>query len=98
MSLKGDLGASQEQVNHWYGDWIHRGFVALEVSAAKREGKFLYGSQPGLAEICLVPQIYNARRYEIDLSAYPELIAVDAACHELEAFQKATPEAQPDAS
>ena len=96
-ALKTDFKASPEQVNHWYSDWILRGFAALEVSATKRASAFLYGDKPGLAEICLIPQIYNARRFEVDLSAFPELVAIATTCHALEAFQKAVPEAQPDA-
>ena len=96
VSLREDFGADKAAVSHWYADWILRGFAALEAMAAERDGVFLYGEQPGLAEICLVPQIYNARRYEVDLSAFPNLLAVDAACAEIPAFQKAAPEQQSD--
>jgi len=96
-ALKRDFGASPAQVSHWYGDWIQRGFAALESIAEKRDSRFLYGETPSLAEICLIPQIKNARRFEVDLAEFPELVAIDRACQQLEAFQKAAPEAQTDA-
>jgi len=96
-ALKQDLGADKAQVSHWYADWILRGFEALEVSAQQRKQAFLYGDAPGLAEICLIPQIYNARRFNIDLTAFPALVEIDKACMILEAFEKAAPDNQPDA-
>lgn len=96
-ALKTDFAATQVQVNDWYSDWILRGFAALEVAAKARKDTFLYGETPGLAEICLIPQIYNARRYNIDLEAFPSLLAIDKACARLDAFIRAAPEAQPDA-
>ena len=98
VALKQDFEASPDQVNAWYADWILRGFAALEVGAQKREGAFLFGDGPGLAEICLIPQMYNARRYAVDLSDFPALVEVDATCMALPAFQRAAPEAQPDAT
>ena len=98
-ALKADFAATPEQVSAWYADWILKGFAALEThAAAGRQSAFLCGDTPGLAEICLIPQVYNARRYNVDLSAFPALLAIDAACAELDAFQKAAPENQPDAS
>jgi len=98
VALKIDFAADPEQINHWYSDWILKGFTALEVYAAKRQGTFLYGDTPSLAEICLIPQMYNARRYGVDLSDFPELLAVDEACAAREAFQLAAPQVQPDAT
>ena len=98
MALRNDLGADDAQVDHWYADWIIRGFTALESGMHDPKGSFLYGNTPSLAEICLVPQIYNARRYKVDLTAFPKLIELDEACNSLEAFKKAAPEAQPDAA
>ena len=96
--LRSDFGADKAAVRAWYGDWIIRGFTALEAQIADRPASgFLFGEAPGIAEICLVPQVYNARRFEIDLSDFPALVAVDAACTELKAFQDAAPDAQPDA-
>lgn len=96
-ALKQDFGADKEAVARWYGDWILRGFEALEVMAARRDGAFLFGETPGMAEICLIPQVYNARRFDVSLEAFPNLVAVDEACQLLEPFRKAAPESQPDA-
>lgn len=97
VSLREDFGADRAAVSRWYADWILRGFAALETMAAERAGVFLFGNEPGLAEICLVPQIYNARRYEVDLAAFPNLLAIDAACADIAAFREAAPDNQPDA-
>lgn len=91
--LKEEFGADQAAVGAWYATWVTRGFDALEVHAQKSETRFLFGAAPGLAEICLIPQMYNARRFAIDLSEYPRLLDVEASCMELTAFQKAVPEA-----
>ncbi|MEL6724094.1 MAG: maleylacetoacetate isomerase [Pseudomonadota bacterium] len=91
--LREEFAATQEAVSAWYTTWVLRGFDALEVHARKSETAFLFGTAPGLAEICLIPQIYNARRFKIDLSAYPKLLEIDAACTKIEAFQAARPEA-----
>ncbi|MEO1188158.1 MAG: maleylacetoacetate isomerase [Pseudomonadota bacterium] len=91
--LREDFSASPEAVKAWYGTWVIRGFEALEAHAQKSDSDFLFGSQPGLAEICLIPQVYNARRFELDLSAFPKLVEVDAKCDRLPAFQAAAPEA-----
>lgn len=96
--LREDLGANKDQINIWYADWILRGFAALEVAAQARTGDFLFGETPSFAEICLAPQVYNARRYNVDLSPFPALVDIDAACMQLNAFKKAAPHAQPDAN
>ena len=94
MKLRGDLEADDDAVNEWYRDWIVRGFTALEEKAvANASNTYLFGERPGLAEICLVPQVANARRYETDLSGFPRLVEMDAKCRELDAFKKAAPEA-----
>ena len=92
--LREDFGADKDAIGSWYRDWIIRGFTALEAQASKasRAG-FLFGDQPGLAEICLVPQMYNARRFETPLEAFPRLVEIDAKCAEIYAFQRAAPEA-----
>ncbi|WP_272986666.1 MULTISPECIES: maleylacetoacetate isomerase [Hyphomonas] len=97
-TLRSEFGADDAAVTRWYHDWIRRGFEALEGFAAEQgKGRFLFGDAPTIAEITLVPQIANARRFDMDLSAFPALFALDASCLELEAFQKATPEAnKPD--
>ena len=73
--------------------WGSRGCGAVEAHARKSRSKFLFGDHPGLAEICLVPQVYNARRFDLDLSAFPKLLEIDGKCQEVAAFQEATPEA-----
>jgi len=81
---------------HWYGHWIHEGFKALEQFAS--DGPFVFGDQVSLADAFLVPQVYNARRFEIPLSDYPKLVAAVDHCNELDAFKVAAPEAQLDAA
>ncbi len=94
------LGAGDEQKIAWYRHWIKEGFTALEAMLADdgRTGRFCHGDTPGMADLCLVPQVYNARRFKCDLSAYPTIVGIDAACAELDAFRNAKPEAQPDAA
>tara|TARA_R110002094_G_scaffold73183_3_gene81221 strand:+ start:1664 stop:2311 length:648 start_codon:yes stop_codon:yes gene_type:complete len=93
------LGADTAQKNSWYRHWIEQGFAALEtlLVASPDTGIYCHGQTPGLADLCLVPQLYNARRFQVDLTAYPTLVRIDAACAELEAFVQAAPEAQGDA-
>lgn len=94
-ALREDFGADEAAVTRWYQDWILRGFTALEqFAAANRVGTFLFGETPSMAEIALVPQVANARRFKTDLSAFPTLVALDAACLELEPFRLASPEAR----
>lgn len=96
-ALKRDFGADDEAVGRWYRGWIARGFAALEAKLAGRAGTaFAFSDAPGLAEVYLVPQMWNARRFETDLSPYPRLVAIDAAARALPAFRAAAPEAQPD--
>ena len=90
--LREEFSADADKVGAWYGTWITRGFEALEALAPK-DGSFLFGDMPGLAEICLIPQIHNAKRFNIGLSAFPRLLEVDAACAEIPAFANAAPEA-----
>jgi len=97
--LREQFGADEEAVARWYREWIIRGFMALEEMAADAEGgAFLFGETPGLAEVTLVPQMANARRFKVDLAPFPRLVAADAACREIEAFRKAAPENQPAAA
>lgn len=93
--LRTGFGADSEAVGAWYRDWIIRGFSALEAAAAKHGSgsSFLFGDMPGLAEVCLVPQIYNARRFDTPLEAFPRLVEVDARCLEMTQFKRAAPEA-----
>mgnify|MGYP003578248857 CR=1 FL=1 len=89
--LTRDLGLNEQTKDRWIATWIAQGFEALEAMAG--EGRYLGGDMPSIADCCLVPQIYNARRFEVPLDAYPRLVAIDAACMELDAFRKAHPDA-----
>lgn len=89
--LTKDLGLNEQTKDRWIATWIAQGFEALEAMAG--EGRYLGGDAPGIADCCLVPQMYNARRFEVPLDAYPRLVEIDAACMELEAFQRAHPDA-----
>ncbi len=93
------LGHGQEEANAWAHDTIAEGLAACEAltRAGGASGPFLFGAAPGLADLCLVPQLYNARRFGVDLSAMPRLLLVEAACAELPTFQAAAPERQADA-
>ena len=94
-ALRSDLGASEEQVRLWVQRWIASGFAALE-ETAPGDGLF-GGATPDLADVCLVPQMYNARRFELDLAPYPKLARIDAAARALEPVARAAPEAvRPD--
>lgn len=95
--LSAELGVGDDAKMRWYRHWIDRGFEAIEARLAGTAGDFASGAEPGLADICLVPQVYNARRFDVDLGPYPSIATVDAACLELDAFRDAAPEAQPDA-
>lgn len=88
--LKEHFGADQEGVVKWMHHWMKRGFDALE-EQAPNSGLF-GGTVPNLADVCLIPQLYNARRFDTDLGAYPKLTRIDTDCAKLEAFQKAFPE------
>ena len=89
--LKSQFGASDEAVTEWNRHWIGSGFAALEAGAPE-EG-LLGGVAPNLADICLVPQMANARRFAVPLEAYPRLVRIDAALREIPAFAAAAPEA-----
>ena len=89
--LRGELGQGEEAINVWYRHWIAEGFVALE-QQAPTEGLF-GGARPNMADVCLVPQMANARRFDAPLDAYPKLVAIDAALRALPAFAAAAPEA-----
>lgn len=94
--LKGPLTRPQEEVDQWYGHWMLKGGLEA-VEAMIEGGRFCFGDRPSLADICLIPQIFNARRYKIDLSHLKKITAVDKACNELPAFLAAHPSRQPDA-
>ncbi|WP_092844986.1 maleylacetoacetate isomerase [Modicisalibacter xianhensis] len=97
--LTGDLGLGEDAKLAWYRHWIRDGFEALEVMLASSPatGTFCHGDAPTLADACLIPQVFNARRFECDLSDYPTLRRIAEHCDTLEAFQQAAPSVQPDA-
>jgi maleylacetoacetate isomerase len=96
--LKGELDVSNEQFSEWYAHWISEGFKSAELASAAfaDDGPYVFGKSVSFADACLVPQVYNARRFKVPLDDYPRLITVTNACDELEAFIKAAPEQQPD--
>jgi len=96
--LKRELKIGDDDRNAWYRHWVDLGLGAVETLLANSSatGKFCHGDTPGLADLCLVPQVYNARRLECDLSAMPNVVRIDAACRELQAFDLAAPDKQPD--
>ncbi|MBB3214040.1 maleylpyruvate isomerase [Herbaspirillum sp. Sphag1AN] len=101
--LKRDLEIAEAQKNAWIAHWIKLGFAALEQQLAAgtadmQRGRFCVGDTPGLADCCLIPQIFNARRFEVDMTPYPTLVSIEQACEALDAFRLAAPGAQPDAA
>ena len=92
--LKGPLAADERAVNAWYAQWIGRGFEALEkeVSRTTGDGRHMYGTAVTLADVCIVPQMYNARRYHCDLAPYPTLQRISAHLESLPEFARAAPE------
>ena len=95
--LESIVNVAQAGRDEWYRHWVATGFAAFEDALGRdaARGRFCFGDEPGIADICLVPQIYNARRYSVDLTPYPRILAIDAACGELPAFASAAPEKQP---
>lgn len=93
--LKRTLKHEQSDIDAWYHHWIIQGFNAIEAAIAP--GPYCFGAQVTLADICLVPQVFNARRLNVPLEAFPKIVAVESACLKLAAFDKARPENQPDA-
>ena len=95
--LSGELEVSDEQKQTWILNWIGKGFAALEARLTNSESRFCVGDSPTWADICLIPQIYNAKRFGLDMTAYPKLSEIEHNCLAIEAFKQASPEAQPDA-
>lgn len=90
--LSGPLGLDEPTRNRWYRHWIDAGLGPLEAMARPRAGRFLFGDSPTLADICLIPQLFNARRFDVPLGDYPTLRAVDAQAATLEPFAAAHPD------
>ena len=91
------LGISEQGVQDWAGWTIREGLTACDALIAGTKRAFCFGDKPGLADLCLIPQLANARRFKVELSAFPRLMAVEAACAKLPAFADAAPDRQPDA-
>jgi maleylacetoacetate isomerase len=98
--LRAQLGADEAAVSAWYAHWVTRGLHALEAQVARlgSDGRHMFGDSVTLADVCLVPQIYNARRFNCDLAPCPTLVSIGAHLETLPAFARAAPEAQPEAA
>jgi maleylpyruvate isomerase len=98
--LTGVLNVSEQQKIEWYAHWVHEGLMALETRLASdpHTGRFCHGETPTLADICLIPQLANARRVSMDLALFPTLLRIEQACNALPAFVDAAPAKQPDAA
>ncbi|MFL6765806.1 MAG: maleylacetoacetate isomerase [Sphingomicrobium sp.] len=92
--LKNELGHAQDEVDRWYAHWITEGLSALEVMAKPGAGRFLFGDEPTIADICLVPQLFNARRFDVPLDDYPTLLRADDNANRRDAFAAAHPDKQ----
>jgi maleylacetoacetate isomerase len=95
--LKSDLGHEQAQIDAWYRHWVATGLAIVEQRLSRTAGAYCFGDAPGLADCLLVPQVYNAQRFECPLEAYPTILRINAACLALPAFANTRPEACPDA-
>jgi maleylacetoacetate isomerase len=97
--LRDKLNQDKDHVNEWYRHWITQGFKALETSAREysTRGKFIYGDAVSMADVCLLPQIFNARRFDTDLAPFPTLVKIGQHLESMPAFANARPEVQPDA-
>jgi maleylacetoacetate isomerase/maleylpyruvate isomerase len=97
--LKHDLALTEEQKDGWYRHWVERGLAQLEAQlvACRQSGRFVFGDHVTLADVLLVPQIFNAQRFKCRTDHVPQVMRVFDACMQLEAFEKTRPEACPDA-
>jgi maleylacetoacetate isomerase/maleylpyruvate isomerase len=91
------LGQTQENIDTWYRYWIGDGLTKLEAELKDKVGRFCHGDSPTMADCCVVPQIFNAKRYSSDLAPYPATMRVFENCMKLDAFERAQPSKQPDA-
>ena len=95
--LSNELGIDDEAKNKWYRHWIEVSFEKIELMLNENDD-YCFGTQPTLADICLVPQVFNAIRFNVDMSAYPKIAAIYEHCNKLAAFNDAAPQNQPDAN
>ncbi|MFG6139018.1 maleylacetoacetate isomerase [Halomonas sp. B23F22_10] len=97
--LTGELGVNEAAKLGWYRHWVHEGFTALETMLSREagSGQFCHGDAPTLADVCLVPQVFNAERFDCDLSAYPRIRRIADNARALDAFRRSAPGEQPDA-
>jgi maleylpyruvate isomerase len=100
QTLRKQFGANEDAINAWCATWISAGFDAYEalIAADTQRGRFSFGDAPTLADVYLIPQVESARRFNVDLTKWPHIMAVEKACMALEAFQQAAPGLQPDAA
>ena len=98
--LAGEFGVEPQQRSCWYAHWVTEGLQAIEtmLATSPETGQFCHCDTPTLADVCLVPQLYNARRFGIDLTRYPRLARIEAQCLRIPAFADSAPENQPDAA
>ena len=94
--LSNELNVDDEAKNKWYRHWIEIGFEKIELMLSD-SSDYCVGDQPTLADICLVPQVFNALRFKVDMAAYPKIAAIYERCNKLAAFDDAAPQNQPDA-
>ncbi|HWK47400.1 MAG TPA: maleylacetoacetate isomerase [Stellaceae bacterium] len=97
--LREPLGHDEPTVQAWYNHWMAEGFKALEalLSGSEQTGRFCHGDEPTLADLCLVPQVFNAGNFKLDMTPYPTVVRIFDACLKLPAFERAMPANQPDA-
>jgi maleylpyruvate isomerase len=95
--LERELGLDEAARTAWYRHWISEGLGPIEATLTSSAGTFCVGDAPSLADVCLVPQVYNATRWQCDLTPYPTIRRIDERCRQIDAFAKAAPERQPDA-
>jgi maleylpyruvate isomerase len=97
--IRKEFAQDEGGVTRWISEWLSTGFAAIEteLNRSKSSGSYCFGNTPGLADVYLIPQVYSARRFNIDLTPYPRIVAIDKHCNALAAFVRAHPDNQPDA-